>query len=116
MDRKERSELSQVKAVELLGIGERRFRRWRVRHCEQVMAGLLDGRLRTAAPGAVVGARAYARAVLRTVRGNVARGAVLPVCGSLTRDDPSAVGVKRLPCCPENVGSRLLPLLQFGDS
>ena len=80
------------------------------------MAGLSDGRLRADAQGAVEGVRAYAQAVLRTVRDNVARGAVLPVSGSLTRDDPSAVGVKRQPCCPENVGSRLLPLLQIGDS
>ena len=44
-DRWERSELSQVEAAELLGIGERTFRRWLVRHREGGVAGLRDRRL-----------------------------------------------------------------------
>lgn len=44
-DRWERSELSQSEAAELLGIGERTFRRWSVRHREAGSAGLRDRRL-----------------------------------------------------------------------
>lgn len=41
----ERSELSQAEAGELLGIGERTFRRWCVRHREDAGCGLKDRRL-----------------------------------------------------------------------
>lgn len=44
-DRWERSELSQSEAAELLGIGERTFRRWSVRHRDGGVAGLRDRRL-----------------------------------------------------------------------
>lgn len=44
-DRWERSELSQSEAAELLGIGERSFRRWSVRHRDGGVAGLRDRRL-----------------------------------------------------------------------
>jgi transposase len=44
-DRWERSELSQSEAAELLGIGERSFRRWSVRHRDGGLAGLRDRRL-----------------------------------------------------------------------
>jgi transposase len=39
------AELSQLEAAELLGVGERTFRRWRVRFEEEGAAGLLDRRL-----------------------------------------------------------------------
>ena len=45
LGRCERSELSQIEAAELLGIGERTFRRWRDRHRETGLAGLSDRRL-----------------------------------------------------------------------
>jgi transposase len=45
LDRYEASELSQLEAAELLGIGERTFRRWRRRFEEDGEAGLLDRRL-----------------------------------------------------------------------
>jgi transposase len=41
----EASELSQLEAAELLGVGERTFRRWRDRYAEEGEAGLLDRRL-----------------------------------------------------------------------
>jgi transposase len=41
----ERSELSQQEAAELLGVGERTFRRWRDRHRESGVSGLRDRRL-----------------------------------------------------------------------
>lgn len=44
-DRWERSDLSQSEAAELLGIGERTFRRWSVRHREGGALGLRDRRL-----------------------------------------------------------------------
>src|SRR5271156_5663946 len=45
LGRSERSELSQMAAAELLGISERTFRRWRDRHREAGVAGLVDRRL-----------------------------------------------------------------------
>jgi Helix-turn-helix domain len=45
LGRCERSELSQIEAMELLGIGERTFRRWRDRHRETGFPGLSDRRL-----------------------------------------------------------------------
>jgi transposase len=45
LSRYEASELSQLEAAELLGMGERTFRRWRDRHEEDGEAGLLDRRL-----------------------------------------------------------------------
>jgi transposase len=45
LGRVERSELSQTEAAELLGIGERTFRRWRDRHREPGVEGLDDRRL-----------------------------------------------------------------------
>ena len=50
LERHERGELSQLEAAELLGIGERTFRRWRDRHEEEGSAGLLDRRLGRASP------------------------------------------------------------------
>ncbi len=44
-DRWERSEVSQSEAAALLGIGERSFRRWSVRHRDGGVAGLRDRRL-----------------------------------------------------------------------
>jgi transposase len=41
----ERSELSQSEAAALLGVGERTFRRWSVRHRDDGVAGLRDRRL-----------------------------------------------------------------------
>jgi transposase len=58
LGRTERSELSQMEAAELLGVSERTFRRWRDRHREEGMAGLLDRRLRLSprrAPVAEIG-------------------------------------------------------------
>src|SRR5271169_912590 len=45
LSRWEAAELNQLEAAELLGIGERTFRRWRDRHEEDGEAGLLDRRL-----------------------------------------------------------------------
>jgi transposase len=45
LDRHERGELSQVEAAEMLGIGERTFRRWRDRLREEGPAGLRDRRI-----------------------------------------------------------------------
>ena len=45
LDRYESSELNQMEAAELLGMGERTFRRWRARFEEDGEAGLLDQRL-----------------------------------------------------------------------
>jgi transposase len=45
LDRWKRRELSQVEAAELLGIGERSFRRWHERYEEAGQAGLADRRL-----------------------------------------------------------------------
>jgi transposase len=45
LSRYERSEFSQLEAAELLGIGERTFRRWRQRYEDEGEAGLLDRRL-----------------------------------------------------------------------
>ncbi len=45
LDRYEASEFSQLEAAELLGVGERTFRRWCQRYDEDGEAGLLDRRL-----------------------------------------------------------------------
>jgi transposase len=45
LDRYEASELSQLEAAELLGMGERTFRRWRKRFASEGVAGLMDRRL-----------------------------------------------------------------------
>lgn len=45
LGRYEAAEFSQLEAAELLGVGERTFRRWRQRHAEDGEAGLLDRRL-----------------------------------------------------------------------
>ena len=45
LGRYEASEFSQLEAAELLGIGERTFRRWCQRYEEDGEAGLLDRRL-----------------------------------------------------------------------
>src|SRR6202165_2493178 len=45
LSRYEAAELSQLEAAELLGVGERTFRRWRQRYEEDGEAGLLDRRL-----------------------------------------------------------------------
>jgi transposase len=44
--RRERGGLSMAEAGELLGMSERQFRRYRDRHAEDGLDGLLDGRLR----------------------------------------------------------------------
>ncbi len=49
-DRYEASELNQIEASELLGVGERTFRRWCVRFEADGEAGLLDRRLGKASP------------------------------------------------------------------
>src|ERR1700681_3163513 len=45
LSRYEAAEFSQLEAAELLGVGERTFRRWRQRYEEEGDAGLLDRRL-----------------------------------------------------------------------
>src|SRR6266536_17985 len=45
LSRYEAAEFSQLEAAELLGVGERTFRRWRQRYEEDGEAGLLDRRL-----------------------------------------------------------------------
>lgn len=45
LSRYEAAELSQLEAAELLGVGERTFRRWRQRYEEEGAPGLLDRRL-----------------------------------------------------------------------
>ena len=45
LSRYEASEFPQLEAAELLGVGERTFRRWRQRHEEDGESGLLDRRL-----------------------------------------------------------------------
>lgn len=45
LDRHERGDLSQVEAAELLGVGERTFRRWRERYVEEGREGLIDRRM-----------------------------------------------------------------------
>jgi transposase len=45
LSRYEAAEFSQVDAAELLGVGERTFRRWRQRYEEEGEPGLLDRRL-----------------------------------------------------------------------
>jgi transposase len=50
LERQERGELSQGEAAELLGMGERSFRRWRDRLRDEGPAGLLDRRLGKASP------------------------------------------------------------------
>jgi transposase len=49
-DRYEASELNQIEAAELLGVGERTFRRWCVRFEADGEAGLVDRRLGKASP------------------------------------------------------------------
>src|SRR6202142_1079043 len=44
LERQERGELSQIEAAELLGMGERSFRRWRDRLRDEGVEGLLDRR------------------------------------------------------------------------
>jgi transposase len=45
LDRHERGELDQAEAAEMLGIGERTFRRWRDRLRDEGLAGLRDRRI-----------------------------------------------------------------------
>src|SRR5947209_81408 len=45
LSRYEAAEFSQLEAAELLGVGERTFRRWRQRYEEDGEAGLMDRRL-----------------------------------------------------------------------
>ena len=45
LDRHERGDLSQQEAASLLGVGERTFRRWRDRHAEEGLEGLVDRRI-----------------------------------------------------------------------
>jgi transposase len=57
LERQERGELSQGEAAELLGMGERSFRRWRDRLRDEGPAGLLDRRLGKASPHRAGGRR-----------------------------------------------------------
>jgi transposase len=57
LDRYESAELGQLEAAELLGIGERTFRRWRDRYEEAGEAGLMDRRLGKASAKRVPAAR-----------------------------------------------------------
>lgn len=50
LERWRRRELSQVEAAEILGVGERTFRRWYQRHDEEGLDGLLDRRLGKPSP------------------------------------------------------------------
>ena len=50
LDRHERGELSQLEAAEMLGMSERRFRRWRDRLRDEGEDGLLDRRVGKASP------------------------------------------------------------------
>jgi transposase len=52
LDRHERGELSQMEAAEMLGIGERSFRRWRDRWREEGPPGLAAGGLASPPGGA----------------------------------------------------------------
>ena len=45
LERNERGELSQVEAAEMLGVGERTFRRWRDRLRDEGPEGLIDRRI-----------------------------------------------------------------------
>jgi transposase len=58
LQRWESAELNQAEAAELLGVGERTFRRWRDRYDEEGEAGLLDRRLGKASGKRVPGDRA----------------------------------------------------------
>lgn len=60
LDRHERGDLSQAEAAELLGVGERTFRRWRDRYVEEGREGLVDRRI-----GRPSGKRAPEAEVLR---------------------------------------------------
>lgn len=67
LSRHEAAEFSQVEAAELLGIGERTFRRWRQRFGEDGEAGLLDRRPGKASGKRVpVGREAEAEALYRS--------------------------------------------------
>ncbi|MGC2348580.1 MAG: helix-turn-helix domain-containing protein, partial [Methylocella sp.] len=57
LSRYEAAEFSQLEAAELLGAGERTFRRWRQRHEDAGDAGLLDRRLGKASGKRVPGDR-----------------------------------------------------------
>ncbi len=50
LERRERGELSQLEAAELLGMSERTFRRWRDRHRDEGAIGLLDRRVDKPSP------------------------------------------------------------------
>ena len=50
LDRRERGEITQAQAAEMLGVVERTFRRWRDRYEEEGEAGLYDRRLGRASP------------------------------------------------------------------
>jgi len=62
--------VSQAEAAELLGIGERTFRRWRQRFEDEGEAGLLDRRLvRPRASGFLrIGAMRWRRCIARVTR------------------------------------------------
>jgi len=67
LSRYEAAEFGQMKAAELLGIGERTFRRWRDRFEETGEAGLMDRRLGKASGKRVpVDRRAEVEALYRT--------------------------------------------------
>jgi len=70
LSRYEAAEFSQAEAAELLGIGERTFRRWRQRFEDEGEAGLLDRRLvRPRASGFLrIGAKRWRRCIARVTR------------------------------------------------
>jgi len=70
LSRYEAAEFSQAEAAELLGIGERTFRRWRQRFEDEGEAGLLDRRLGKASGKRVpsIGAMRWRRCIARVTR------------------------------------------------
>ena len=69
LSRYEAAEFSQAEAAELLGIGERTFRRWRQRFEDEGEAGLLDRWVRPRASGFLrIGAKRWMRCIARVTR------------------------------------------------
>jgi len=70
LSRYEAAEFSQAEAAELLGIGERTFRRWRQRFEDEGEAGLLDRRLGKASGKRFlrIGAMRWRRCIARVTR------------------------------------------------
>jgi len=70
LSRYEAAEFSQAEAAELLGIGERTFRRWRQRFEERAkLACLIGGWVRPRASGFLrIGAKRWRRCIARVTR------------------------------------------------